>query len=295
MVEMSPELVVIVMFGGALIGILFGYPFGIVIGGVAMFVGYTSMGNVVFYLFHLQALGFVTNYILLAAPLFIFMGEMVERSGAAAKLYNGLYIWSGGFRGGLAIASILMGTILAACVGVIAASVIMISLIAVPSMLQRGYNKELVCGSVCAGGCLGILIPPSIMLVFYGPMAGISVGKLFMGAFIPGFVLSGLYISYIAIRCWLRPELAPPISAEERAIPILKKIGILLTSMMPPAFLILAVLGSIFFGIAAPTEAAAVGAVASVLLATAYHHLHGMAYWHWRCYVHRRFPQAWRW
>lgn len=272
MVEMSPELVVIAMFGASLIGILLGYPFGIVIGGVAMFVGFACMGKVVFNMFHLQALGFISNYIILAAPLFIFMGETVEKSGAAQRLYNGLYIWSGGFRGGLAIASILMGTILAACVGVIAASVIMIALIAVPNMLQRGYNKELVCGSVCAGGCLGILIPPSIMLVIYGPMAGISVGKLFMGAFIPGFVLSGLYAGYIAIRCWFRPELAPPISSEERAVPLLKKIGILLTSMVPPVFLILAVLGSIFFGIAAPTEAAAIGAVASVILAIAYRH-----------------------
>jgi len=275
MVEMSPELVVIVMFGGALISILLGYPLAIALGGVAMFVGFTSMGTTVFYMFYLGLHGLLTNYVLIAVPLFIFMGVMVERSGAAERLYQGLYIWSGGFRGGLAIGSVLMGTILAACVGVIAASVIMIGLIAVPSMLQRGYNKEIVCGAVCAGGTLGILIPPSIMLIIYGPMSELSVGKLFMAAFIPGLILSGLYISYIAIRCWLRPDLAPPISAEERAIPLLRKMGMLLTGMLPPLFLILAVLGSIFFGIAAPTEAAAVGAVAAVLLAIAYRQLNG--------------------
>lgn len=273
MVDLSPELTVIIMFGGILIGILLGYPLAIVLGGVAMVVGLMTIGTPTMEIFRLRILGLLSNYILLAAPLFIFMGVMVERSGAAERLYGGLYLWFGGFRGGLAIASVLLGTILAATVGVIAASVIMIGLIAVPSMLKRGYNKELTTGSVLAGGTLGILIPPSIMLVFYGPMAQISVGKLFMGAFPAGFVLSGLYISYIAILCWLRPKTAPSIAAEERAVPLLKKIGILLTSMLPPVFLILAVLGTIFFGIAAPTEAAAVGALASLILAVAYRRL----------------------
>jgi len=273
MVDLSPELITIIMFGGILVGILLGYPLAIILGGVAMVVGLMTIGTPIIDMFRLRILGLLTDYILLAAPLFIFMGMMVERSGAAEKLYAGLYLWFGGFRGGLAIASVLLGTILAACVGVIAASVIMIGLIAVPSMLKRGYSKDLLTGSVCAGGTLGILIPPSIMLVFYGPMAQISVGKLFMGAFPAGFVLSALYISYIAVRCWLSPNLAPPISAEERAVPMMKKIGILLTSMVPPVFLILAVLGSIFFGVAAPTEAAAVGAFASIILAATYRRL----------------------
>jgi len=273
MVDLSPEIITIIMFGGILVGILLGYPLAIILGGVAMVVGLMTIGTPIMEMFRLRILGLLSNYILLAAPLFIFMGMMVERSGAAEKLYAGLYLWFGGFRGGLAIASVLLGTILAACVGVIAASVIMIGLIAVPSMLKRGYSKDLLTGSVCAGGTLGILIPPSIMLVFYGPMAQLSVGKLFMGAFPAGFILSALYISYIAIRCWLEPKIAPPISAEERAVPLMKKIGILLTSMLPPVFLILAVLGSIFFGVAAPTEAAAVGAFASIILAVAYRRL----------------------
>jgi tripartite ATP-independent transporter DctM subunit len=273
MVDLSPELITIIMFGGILIGILLGYPLAIILGGVAMVIGLLTIGTPVMEMFRLRILGLLSNYILLAAPLFIFMGMMVERSGASDRLYGGLYLWFGGFRGGLAIASVLLGTILAACVGVIAASVIMIGLIAVPSMLKRGYSRELLTGSVCAGGTLGILIPPSIMLVFYGPMAQISVGKLFMGAFPAGFVLSALYISYIAVRCWLQPNIAPPISAEDRAVPLMKKIGILLTSMLPPVFLILAVLGSIFFGVAAPTEAAAVGAFASLILAAAYRRL----------------------
>jgi len=270
MVEMSPELVTIVMFGGIIIGILCGYPLALILGGVAMVVGFAVIGPMVFNQFMMRIFALATNYYFLAVPLFVFMGEMVEKSGAAERLYNGLYLLFGRLRGGLAIATILMGTILAACVGIVAASIVMIGLIAVPSMLKRGYNKELICGTVCAGGTLGILIPPSVMLVIYGPMAQLSVGKLFMGAFGPGFVLSGLYCSYVAIRCLLSPRIAPAISVEERAVPMLKKLYILLTAVVPPVFLILAVLGSIFFGIAAPTEAAAVGALAASLLVIAY-------------------------
>ncbi len=270
MVELSPTLVVILMFGGLLVALVSGYPLFICLGGIAMAIGLVTIGEPVFVLMRTRVTLIMTNYILLAAPLFIFMGLMIEKSGAAERLYTGLHLCLGGFRGGLAVVTILMGTILAACVGVIAASVTMMGLIALPSMLKRGYNKELACGSVCAGGTLGILIPPSVMLVFYGPMAQISVGKLFMGAFIPGFLLAGLYISYIAVRCWLKADLAPAISTEEKAIPRLKKLSALLTGMVPPVFIILSVLGTIFFGIATPTEAAAVGCVASMILARSF-------------------------
>jgi tripartite ATP-independent transporter DctM subunit len=273
MVEMSPELVTIVMFGAAVIGIMVGYPLVFVLGGIAMLVGIATMGLGVFTMFRVRIWGMMTDYTLLAVPLFVYMGLMVERSGAADRLYGGLHLSFGEFRGGLGIATILMGTVLAACVGVIAASVIMIGLIAVPSMLQRGYDKELTCGAVCAGGTLGILIPPSLMLVIYGPMAQISVGKLFMGAFGPGLLLSALYIGYIAVRAWLRPELAPPMPVEERAVPRLRKLRMLLTGMVPPLFLMLSVLGAIFFGVASPTEAAALGALAATLLTLAYRQL----------------------
>lgn len=273
MVELSPEMMTILMFGVLLAGILLGYPLAIVIGGVGMFAGIAFLGPVVFKMFPLRILGLMSDYVLLAVPLFIFMGTMMEISGTGEKLYGALYLWLGGLRGGLAIATILMGTILAACVGVIAASTVMIGLIALPSMIQRGYNRALASGSVCAGGTLGILIPPSVMLVFYGPMASLSVGKLFMGAFMPGLLLSALYILYIAIRSLLEPRIAPPMPAAERAVPLLKKIRILLTGLVPPVFMILAVLGSIFFGVASPTEAAAIGALASAILALAYRRL----------------------
>ena len=273
MVELSPEIITIIMFGGLLLGILLGYPLAIVIGGVGMFAGFMFLGPMVFKMFPLRILGFMSDYILLAVPLFIFMGTMMEASGTAEKLYGALYLWLGGLRGGLAIATILMGTILAACVGIIAASTIMMGLIALPSMIQRGYSRDVATGSVCAGGTLGILIPPSVMLVIYGPMSSLSVGKLMMGAFMPGLLLSTLYISYIGIRCLIRREDGPPMPVEERAVPFGKKIAILLGGLVPPVFIILAVLGSIFFGIAAPTEAAALGALASVILAASYRRL----------------------
>ena len=273
MIDISSELVTIIMFGGLLFGVLLGFPLAFVIGGIAMIAGLLTIGSSVFTMFRLSIFGILTNYIFICGPLFIFMGVMVEKSGTAERLYAGLYLWLGKVRGGLAIATILLGTIVAATVGIIAASVIMLGLIAAPSMMERGYNKELVAGSVCAGGTLGILIPPSVMIIFYGPIAGISVGKLFMAAFIPGFILSGLYCSYIAIRCLLQPHLAPAIPVKELDISFSKKLHILFFSMLPPLFLILMVLGSIFFGIASPTEAAGMGAFAATLLALFYHRL----------------------
>jgi len=198
---------------------------------------------------------------------------MVEKSGVSKQLFNTLYLWLGGIRGGLAVATIWFGTVLAATVGVIAASVTMLGLIALPAMLQRGYSKELATGACCAGGSLGILIPPSIMLIFYGPMANISVGQLFMAAFPAGFMLSGLYTLYILVRCMLRPQEAPVLPPEERNVPMSVKLKLLFTGLLPPVILVLAVLGSIFFGIAAPTEAAAVGALAATLMAAAYRKL----------------------
>ena len=274
MIDLSPETITIIMFGGVLVGILSGFPLAPVIAGVALIVGYLTWGGPqVTHLFYSRLYDLVRSYIILAGPLFIFMGIMLERSGIAARMYDALYLWLGGFRGGLAIATVLIGTILAACVGIIGASVTMLAIVALPAMVKRGYGKALASGSVCAGGTLGILIPPSIMLVLYGPMAAISVGKLFMAAFVPGLVLSGLYCSYIAIHCLFKPEIAPAVPPEERAVPLLKKTTMLLTSLVPPVILVMAVLGSIFFGVAPPTEAAAVGAFAAILLALAYRRL----------------------
>jgi len=267
MIELSPESVTIIMLGGLLLLVITGYPFAIVIGAIALGVGYVLFGPPAFDIMYVQMFSILGNYYFLAVPLFVFMGLMLQSSGTAERMYAALYLWLGELRGGLAIITIVLGTILAACVGVIAASVSMLTLIALPAMIKRGYDKSLAAGAVCAGGTLGILIPPSVMLVIYGPMASISVGKLFMGAFMPGLILAGLYSGYIALRCLLQPKMAPSVPVEERAVPFIKKVVILITSILPPIFIILSVLGVIFMGIAPPTEAAAVGAVAATVLA----------------------------
>jgi tripartite ATP-independent transporter DctM subunit len=270
MTQVNPELLTIIMLGSVFIGVLTGFPLALPLGGVAVIIGYFLYGPSVYNLIYSRVYSILTNYTLLAVPLFIFMGGMLERSGIAEKMYDALYLWLGGLRGGLAIVTVVLGTVLAACVGVIAASITMLALVALPAMIRRGYDKSLATGSIVAAGCLGILIPPSIMLIIYGPMATISVGKLFMAAFMPGLLLSALYIVYIGIRCWLSPELGPAIPSAERTVSFGRKTMLLLTSMAPTVILVLAVLGVIFFGIAAPTEAAASGAFVASLLAIAY-------------------------
>lgn len=270
MIDLSPELLTIIMMGGVFVGVLTGYPLGFIVGALALAVGYTVFGAQVVDVIYARIYGIITNYIILAVPLFVFMGVMLERSGIAEKLYDALYLWLGGLRGGLAIVTVLMGTIIAATVGIIAASITMLTLAVLPSMLKRGYSKALATGAVTAGGCLGILIPPSIMLVLYGPMAGISVGKLFFGAFMPGFTLSALYVTYIGLRSFFQPHMAPSVPIEERRVSFLKKTWMLIVALGPVAILILSVLGVIFLGIAPPTEAAGCGAFIATLLTITY-------------------------
>jgi tripartite ATP-independent transporter DctM subunit len=274
MIDISPEMVTILMLGGILVGVFMGYPLALSVGGVGIVLGILMFGpKVASELYYGRFFSGMENYTLLAVPLFVFMGTMLEHSGVAEGMYDALYLWFGGLRGGLAVTTILIGTVVAACVGIIGASVTMLALIGLPAMINRGYDRSLAAGCVCAGGSLGILIPPSIMLVVYGPMAQLSVGRLFFGAFMPGFLLSGLYMGYIIVRCIVQPNLAPPVPASERQASMSVKVSKLLKSMVPPVVLILAVLGSIFFGIAAPTEAAAVGALATIVLAAAYRRL----------------------
>ena len=268
MINLTPELVVVVMFGLLLLCIMVGFPLGFGLIGVAIVIGFLAYGGKVGQILYSQAFGQLQNYTFVAVPLFIFMGIMVERSKIGEALFVTLGIWLHGLRGYLAIVVVLTGTAMAACVGVISASVVMLGMVAMPYMMEQGYNKELACGCICAGGCLGILIPPSVMLIIYGPLAEISVGKLLMAAFMPGFLLSVLYLVYIFIRCRLNPSLAPS-PREKIDVRLNEKIRLLFTSVVPVVVLIGAVLGSIFLGIAAPTEAAAVGAFCATGLAIA--------------------------
>jgi len=268
---MSPEIITLLMFAGILVGVLLGFQTAFVLAGLSMIFGVIFMGpDMILGFFIMRLLGLMKSYVLLAVPLFLFMGVFMERSGVAERLYSAMYLWLGGLRGGLAMATIVICVIFAAATGVVGASEVTIGLLALPAMLKRDFYKPLACGTICAGGTLGILIPPSIMIVIYGPTAGLSVGKLFLAAFIPGILLGLLYITYIGIRCYFRPHEGPPMPLEERTASLRRKIFLLLTSIVPPLFLIFAVLGTIFFGVAAVTEAASMGAIASVILALIY-------------------------
>jgi len=264
---MSPELSVFLMFATLLLGIFLGFPTAFVLGGVAMIFGLIHVGPDVFGFFITRLFGLMTNYTLLAVPLFLFMGVFMEKSGIARRLFNAMYLLWGGMRGGLGISTMAISAIFAATTGVVGASEVTIGLMALPAMLKNGYSKTLACGSVCAGGTLGILIPPSVMIVIYGPIAQLSVGKLFLGAVVPGILLTVLYMIYIGVRCYLRPEDGPPMPAAERDLPLGQKIRLFLSAVLPTMLLIFAVLGSIFMGIAAVTEAAAVGVIAGMVLA----------------------------
>ena len=270
MLIQSPEILIALLFGGLILGLATGFPVAFAMLGSSLVVGLLGVGTGFFNMMVLRVFETMHNYILASIILFVYMGIMLEKSGAAERLFSSVHTLLGGIKGGLALAVVLVCTIIAAATGIMGAPVIIMGLFALPQMLERGYDPGLSCGTICAGGTLGILIPPSIMLIVYGPMAGLSVGKLFMAAIIPGLILSALYALYIIVRCLIQPEMGPPVPEDQRGMPLGKKMKMILTSLLPPLLLILAVLGTIFFGVAAPTEAAAVGAFVSVILALFY-------------------------
>lgn len=269
--NLSSEALVGLILLSVIGAVILGFPIAFSLAGIATLYGLALIGPSVGNIFMLRLFQVLQDYILIAIPLFVFMGVMVERVGLADNLYKTALEWVGGIRGGLAIATVLAATIFAAATGVVGASVVAIGLLALPQMLKYNYSKPLATGVVCAGGALGILIPPSIMLVVYGPTAGVSIGALFLAAIPAGLLLSALYVLYIAVLGYLRPKEGPAYKAEP--IPWRKKLLDAATSVLPVGVLILAVLGSIFFGLAAPTEAAAVGAFGSIILALAYRRL----------------------
>jgi tripartite ATP-independent transporter DctM subunit len=215
--------------------------------------------------------GTLSTYIFAAVPLFLFMGTMMQTSGIAERAFKILHKWMGGINGGLAVATVGLAVLFAATTGVVGASETAIGLLAIPSMLKARYSQALASGAVCAGGTLGILIPPSVMLILYAPMAGVSVVQMFAGAIVPGLLLGCGYIVYILIRAAVTPEIGPAVPVEER-LRFFSKESLVegFKYLVPPAFLVLMVLGSIFFGVASPTEAGAVGSIAATLLALIY-------------------------
>jgi tripartite ATP-independent transporter DctM subunit len=229
------------------------------------------LANRVFDLFVNRTYSVMANDTLTAIPLFLFMGYIVERANIVTRLFNSLQIAARGLPGSLAVAALVTCALFATATGIVGAVVTLLGLLALPAMLRARYDIPFATGAICAGGCLGILIPPSIMLIVYGATAGVSVVRLYAGALIPGFLLAGLYVIYVVTRASLNPKLAPKLPEEEVShISSLQIFWMLLTSFFPLAFLILAVLGAILFGLATPSEAAALGALGGLLLAAAY-------------------------
>jgi tripartite ATP-independent transporter DctM subunit len=276
---MTPEIMTLLMFGTLVVAIALGHPLAITLAGVASLFGLIENGfnvSALLDLFANNAWGIFLNYTLVAVPLFIFMAQILDRSKVSEGLFDALYVVLGGVRGGLGLAVILVSTILAATTGIIGASVVAMGLMAGPTLLRRGYDRGLSSGIICASGTLGILIPPSIMLVVYGGLTGMketSVGNLFAAAFLPGLLLSGLYCAYVLLRCGINPKLGPPIPVEERTATVAQKVGMTVKSFVPPFGLILVVMGTILAGVATPTEAAALGCVGALILAIGYRKL----------------------
>jgi tripartite ATP-independent transporter DctM subunit len=254
--------------------IMLGHPVAFTVGGVALLFGAFAWGGLgTFDVLSKNVYGVMDNYIFTAIPMFVFMGAILERSGIGEIMYGAMHRVMGGLRGGLALATVFICTLFAASTGIIATGIITMGLLALPAMLKRHYDNELASGAVMAGGTLGILIPPSIMLIVMGALASLSVGKLFMAAVFPGLILSGLYMCYITLICFLRPGMGPSLPPEERTMSVKERLKISITSISPSIGLIFAVLGSIFFGIASPTEAASVGALGGIIIAILYRKL----------------------
>ena len=266
------ELYVLIMIIALLGGVIIGFPVAFMLAGLGIIFGAIAHGvDIAAYQAALNTYGVMSGWSLLAIPLFVFMGVVLEKAEIAEKLYKGLRLLFGPLRGGLVIATMGIATMFAACTGIAGASVIAIGLIALPSMIKYGYDKKLASGAICAGGGLGVIIPPSIMMILYGPEAGVSISKLFMAAVLPGVLMAGLYALYIIVICGVKPELGPPISKEEAAQYTKADVAkLLLVAGLPPAALVFFVLGSIFFGLAAPTEAAALGGLGALIITAFY-------------------------
>jgi tripartite ATP-independent transporter DctM subunit len=268
----NPELGVL-MLGLFIVFIMLGFPIAFTLMALGVGFGYSAMGDTVFNLVVQRAYSVMANDVLVSIPLFVFMGYIIERANILDRLFHSLQLSLKAVPGALAVATLATCAIFATATGIVGAVVTLMGLLAFPAMLRAGYDVKLSAGVVCAGGCLGILIPPSVMLILYGATAGVSVPKLYAGAFFPGLLLAGLYMLYVIIRCTLNPSLAPKLSAEQYDVPWTTIAKALATSFFPLTLLILSVLGAIFFGIATPTEAAAVGSMGSLLLAAAYRSL----------------------
>jgi tripartite ATP-independent transporter DctM subunit len=275
---MSPGIIALIMLGILVATIMIGFPVAFTMMALGVAFGYYAyfqpdiafFDNRVFFLLTQNTYGVMTNDTLVSVPLFLLMGYMVERANILDRLFHSLQVSLRFLPGALAVATLATCALFATATGIVGAVVTLMGLLAFPQMIKAGYDVRLASGVTCAGGCLGIMIPPSILLIVYGAQAGVSVVKLYAGALLPGFLLAGLYIVYVIVFAMINPKAAPRLPKEQSDVSFLHATKLLATSFFPLAFLILAVLGSIMFGLATPTEAAAVGAFGSILLAAGY-------------------------
>jgi len=265
---MSPnEILAILMVGSFLTLLIVGLPVGIAIASSALVFGYIGFGPMLFNLLPARIYGVATNYTLMAIPLFVFMGVMLERSKLAEELLDVIGHVFGGMPGGMLIATLLVGVLLSASTGIVGATIVTLGLLMLPVLIRRNYSKPLACGTIMASGTLGQIMPPCLVLILLADILGESVGTIFAAAVIPSLMLAGIYLLGLIALIWIRPDLMPPIPREEReAMPRLELALKVVKVVFPPIFLMVAVLGSIIGGIAAPTEAASMGAIGSLLI-----------------------------
>ena len=266
--NLSPELLTLVMFGGLLIGLFMGHPLAFVLGGVAVIGAFLGPGERVLGTIINNIYGnAMDNYVLVAIPLFVLMARFLNDSGVTEKMFESMRLLLANLRGGLALTVVIVSVLLAATTGIVGASIAVMGMIALVPMLKHSYNKELSTGVIMASGCLGILIPPRIMLILMASYSPVSVGALFAGALVPGVMLGAMYALYVLVICYLKPSYGPPVPAEERAqVSTRQLLVMLLKYVLPPMTLILGVLGSLFAGIATATEASAIGVFIAFLL-----------------------------
>ena len=268
---MNVGLVTLLLFGSLLVLLAVGMPVAFALAGVTVVYGYLLFGPKSFFIIATHVYGSMVNAILLAIPLFFLMAHMLQHSGIADELYGAVHQWMGGLRGGLAIGTVIICTLFAAMSGISGAATVAMGLIALPAMLKRNYDKRIAVGCIAAGGVLGILIPPSVIMILYAMIARESVGGMFFGGVIPGLVLSSMFITYIGVRSAFQPHMGPPVPPEERVNLRAKIISI--KSIILPLMLIVLVLGSIYTGAATPTEAAGVGALGAFICAAIHRRL----------------------
>ena len=270
----------LMMFPVLMLFIFSGFPIAFSMILVATGFGIIQFGDVAAYQLLTKIEDTASNSILAAVPLFIFMGAMLERSGIAERLFEAIHMWTRRLPGGLGVGAIIMGTLFAASSGVVGATEAVIGMLAIPVMLKHHYNNSLISGTICASGSLGTAIPPSITVVVLGPVAGVSVGSLFSGLLIPGFLMAAMFLIYIIGVAYLKPAMAPRVEESELDVSFQEKIRVTMVALLPTMLLIFTVLGTILMGLATPTEAAACGALGSVLLALAYRNLTRDVLWH---------------